>query len=166
IFLTGICKACGPVKADLNAHRLNKDADPRRIVPAEELRLNMAVAPSAKPNRLGVLAGDLGGFPNGRRLGDDVIDISLQAVEGAAQTGKLVPALADGDKVNANDAAFGSSFPYLALPNTKSVNKSAAGSPGAQQSSLKTAQTSAVTAAGALLLGVGGFRMRRKRTTA
>ncbi|MFI7382198.1 DUF4331 domain-containing protein [Streptomyces sp. NPDC049813] len=166
IFLTGICKACGPIKADLNAHRLNKDADQRRIVPAEELRLNMAVAPTAKPSRLGVLAGDLGGFPNGRRLSDDVIDISLQAVEGAAQSGKLVPALADGDQVNANDTAFGSSFPYLALPSTKSVHKPAAGSPGAPQSSLKTTQTSTVTAAGALLLGVGSYRMRRKRTTA
>ncbi|WP_420000395.1 DUF4331 domain-containing protein [Streptomyces boninensis] len=116
IFLTGVCKACGPIKADLNAHRLNKDAPRQRIAPAEELRLNMGVPVSKTPNRLGVLAGDLGGFPNGRRLGDDVIDISLQAMMGAAQTGKLVPALAEGDKVNGNDASFGASFPYLALP--------------------------------------------------
>ncbi|MFF3641091.1 DUF4331 domain-containing protein [Streptomyces sp. NPDC002564] len=164
IYLTGICKACGPIKADLNAHRLNKDAVPRRIVPAEELRLNMAVAPAAQPNRLGVLAGDLAGFPNGRRLGDDVVDVSLQAVEGAAQSGKLVPALADGDKVDANDAAFGSSFPYLALPNTKSVNQAAAGAQGAQRSSLKTSQATAAGAAGVLLLGAGGYRIRRRRT--
>ncbi|MFF3398770.1 DUF4331 domain-containing protein [Streptomyces sp. NPDC002659] len=118
IYLTGICAACGPIAADLNAHRLNADARLNRIVPAEELRLNMSVPPTAVPNRLGVLAGDLAGFPNGRRLADDVIDISLQAVEGAAQTGVLVPALADGDKVDTNDNGFGASFPYVPLPNT------------------------------------------------
>ena len=53
-----------------------------------------------------MLAGDLQGFPNGRRLADDVVDIALQALEGAAQTGKLVDALAAGDKVDANDNAF------------------------------------------------------------
>ena len=78
---------------------------------------------TAQPNRLGVLAGDLQGFPNGRRLTDDVVDISLQAVEGAAQTGKLVDALAAGDKVDANDNMFGASFPYVALPNVGAVNK-------------------------------------------
>ncbi|MET9953866.1 DUF4331 domain-containing protein [Streptomyces sp. NPDC006339] len=165
IYLTGICKACGPIQADLNAHRLNQDADLRQIVPAEELRLNMAVPPTARPNRLGVLAGDLAGFPNGRRLADDVIDISLQAVEGAAQTGQLVPALAEGDRVNANEVAFGRSFPYVALPHTKNVNRSGGGS-GVQQSSLKPAQASAFGAMGALLLGVGGYRVWRRRRTA
>ena len=65
-----------------------------------------------------MLGGDLQGFPNGRRLGDDVIDISIQAVEGAAQTGKLVDALAAGDKVDANDVDFSTQFPYVALPGT------------------------------------------------
>ncbi len=69
-----------------------------------------------------MLAGDLQGFPNGRRLTDDVVDIELQALEGAAQTGKLVDALAKGDGVDANDHAFGDAFPYVALPNVKSVN--------------------------------------------
>lgn len=182
IYLTGLCKACGPVKADLNAHRLNKDADARGIVPAEELRLNMAVPVTAKPQRLGVLAGDLGGFPNGRRLTDDVIDISLQAVEGAAQTGQLVPALADGDKVDANEVPFGSSFPYLALPHTKSVNSAAQGA-GAQGSSVASSaratkseagpvpalapgQAAALGGAGALLMGTGGLRLRRRRRAA
>jgi len=82
----------------------------------------MSVAPTKSPNRLGVLGNDLQGFPNGRRLTDDVIDISLQAVEGAAQSGKLVDALAAGDKVNANDRGFESAFPYLALPNANGVN--------------------------------------------
>ncbi|MCG5217894.1 DUF4331 domain-containing protein [Streptosporangium sp. KLBMP 9127] len=120
IFLTGIAKANGPIKADLNSQSLNKDAG--KLRPAEMLRLNMAVPPAATPNRLGVLAGDLQGFPNGRRLGDDVIDIALQAMVGAAQTGKLVDALAAGDKVDQNDKPFGTRFPYIALPGNTSVN--------------------------------------------
>ncbi|MFD8789773.1 DUF4331 domain-containing protein [Streptomyces vinaceus] len=159
IYLTGICKACGPIQADLNAHSLNQDAKRRDIVPAEELRLNMGIRPTATPNRYGVLAGDLAGFPNGRRLTDDVIDISLQAVEGAAQTGQLVPALADGDKVNANEVPFGTSFPYLALPHTKSVNSG----PNAPERS-GTKNAAALGGLGALLLAAGGFRLRRSRS--
>ncbi|MFJ8335972.1 DUF4331 domain-containing protein [Streptomyces sp. NPDC094437] len=164
IYLTGLCKACGPIKADLDAHRLNKDASLQRIVPAEELRLNMAVPPAARPQRLGVLAGDLAGFPNGRRLTDDVIDISLQAVEGAAQTGKPVPALADGDKVDANDVPFGGSFPYLALPHTKSVN-SRSGGAHVQRSALTTSHAAGIGVLGSLMLGVGGRRLRRRDKT-
>jgi hypothetical protein len=92
------------------------NADKGQIQPSEMLRLNTSIKPTAEPNRLGVLGGDLQGFPNGRRLGDDVIDISIQAVEGAAQTGTLVEALAAGDKVDANDVEFLPQFPYLALP--------------------------------------------------
>jgi hypothetical protein len=124
IFLTGITtKANGPIKADLNSQLMNKDVYPQAFRPAEMLRLNLSVKPVASPNRLGVLAGDLQGFPNGRRLTDDVVDIEVQALEGAAQTGKLVDALASGDKVDANDNGFGGSFPYLALPNVGAVNK-------------------------------------------
>lgn len=65
IFLTGICKECGPIKADLNSQRLNQDVDKAAVVPAEMLRLNMSVPPAAKPNRLGVLGKDLVSFPNG-----------------------------------------------------------------------------------------------------
>ena len=107
IFATGIAKSAPtldgskpPIQADLNSQILNKDVDPKKFAPAEELRLNMSVPVTANPNRLGVLAGDLQGFPNGRRLTDDVVDIELQALEGAAQTGKIVTALADGDGVN------------------------------------------------------------------
>ena len=60
-----------------------------------------------------MLGGDLQGFPNGRRLGDDVVDIALQALEGAATNGIVKP-LAAGDGVNANDHAFGKTFPYVA----------------------------------------------------
>ena len=91
---------------------------PPNVVPAEMLRLNTAIPPTATPNRMGVLAGDKAGFPNGRRLTDDIVDISLQVVAGV-----LVPAfnknpnnqLTDG--VDANDKAFLSTFPYAALPN-------------------------------------------------
>jgi hypothetical protein len=135
IFLTGITtKAGGPIKADLNSQLNNKDVNPNRFRPSEMLRLNLSIAPTATPNRLGVLAGDLQGFPNGRRLTDDAVDISIQAVEGAAQSGKLVDALAAGDAVDANDNAFGGKFPYVALPNVGAVNKgggTGAGAPAA-----------------------------------
>ncbi|WP_433888477.1 DUF4331 domain-containing protein [Streptomyces sp. CA-111067] len=123
IFLSGICKACGPIQADLNSQLLNADVDKKAFTPSEELRLNMAVAPAANPNRLGVLGQDLAGFPNGRRLDDDVVDIELQALEGAAQTGKIVPALAAGDAVDAPYRQPGTTFPYVALPNTAAVNQ-------------------------------------------
>jgi hypothetical protein len=81
---------------------------------ADELRVNLAipVTPAAKFNRMGVLGGDNGGFPNGRRLGDDVIDIEEQAVAGFLQ-GKKIPL---GDGVNGNDVAYLSHFPYVAAP--------------------------------------------------
>ncbi|WP_327352740.1 DUF4331 domain-containing protein [Streptomyces sp. NBC_01304] len=167
IYLTGVCKACGPVKADLNAHRLNKDALPRQIVPAEELRLNMMVPPAEDPERLGVLAGDLGGFPNGRRLGDDVIDISLQAVMGAAQTGELVEALEDGDEVDANDAEFSSSFPYLALPHGGDGDGArAAGVVERSSAELEASSSVALGAAGVAMLGAGGLSRYRRRPVA
>jgi hypothetical protein len=126
IFLTGICKACGPVKADLNSQLLNKGVANNKFVPSDELRLNMSVAPTAKPKRMGVLAGDNAGFPNGRRLSDDVVDIALQALEGAATNGE-VQALKNGDGVNRNDVRFGKTFPYVALPHAKAVNQAASG---------------------------------------
>ena len=50
---------------------------------ADLLRLNMAVPPTPTPNNLGAVGGDLGGFPNGRRLADDVVTIELKAIAGA-----------------------------------------------------------------------------------
>ncbi|MET8655010.1 DUF4331 domain-containing protein [Nocardia aurea] len=123
IFLTGIAKkaptldgSAPPIQADLNSQILNADVQASTFQPSEMLRLNMSVPVTAKPNRLGVVGGDLQGFPNGRRLSDDVVDIALQAMVGAAQTGKPVEALAAGDKVDANDTSFSGSFPYVALP--------------------------------------------------
>ena len=58
---------------------------PQNVTPAEMLRLNTAIAPTppASQNDLGVLGGDLAGFPNGRRPYDDVVDITLRAAMGA-----------------------------------------------------------------------------------
>ena len=50
---------------------------------ADELRLNMAIPPSSHPNALGVIGGDLAGFPNGRRVFDDVTSVELRAIAGA-----------------------------------------------------------------------------------
>ncbi len=92
---------------------------PAGVRASEMLRLNMAVPTTASPNRMGVLAGDLGGFPNGRRPMDDVLDITLQAAAGATP---LTPAFNRapnnqlGDGVNENDLPFLSFFPYLAIP--------------------------------------------------
>jgi hypothetical protein len=85
--------------------------------PADTLKLNLGVPPSASPSRFGVLANDLAGFPNGRRLADDVTDIELRVIAGAllkpSEGGKQIPL---GDGVDQNDHAFRSSFPYVALP--------------------------------------------------
>ncbi len=156
IFLTGITtKAGGPIKADLNSQLNNADVKADKFRPSEMLRLNMSVPVTAQPNRLGVLAGDLQGFPNGRRLTDDVLDIELQALEGAAQTGKLVDALAAGDKVDRNDNAFGAAFPYVALPNGIAVNQQSSVSGAGGGYALNTAML--ISAGGAALIGAGGW---------
>jgi Domain of unknown function (DUF4331) len=81
---------------------------------ADELRLNLSIAPTAagKVNRLGVIGGDLAGYPNGRRLGDDVIDIDERVVAGEL-IGHKLPL---GDGVDANDVPNLESFPYVAPP--------------------------------------------------
>jgi Domain of unknown function (DUF4331) len=87
--------------------------------PADTLKLNLGVPPSASPNRFGVLAGDVAGFPNGRRLADDAPDIELRVIAGALlpanQGGKQIPL---GDGVDQNDKPFTASFPYVASPNS------------------------------------------------
>jgi hypothetical protein len=85
--------------------------------PNEMLRLNVSIAPSTNPSRLGVLAGDLAGFPNGRRLADDVTDIELRAVAGVLVTGfNIAPNNRLGDGVDFNDRTFLKEFPYVARP--------------------------------------------------
>ncbi|MCI0397091.1 MAG: DUF4331 domain-containing protein [Chloroflexi bacterium] len=131
IFLTGmvlandftIQTAGGPVTlpAGYNVNR------PAGVVPAEMIRINTAISGatcSPTPSRLGVLGGDACGFPNGRRLTDDIVEIELLAVAGAAYEvlddrdatftfdPALIPVL--DDNVDANDAPFRNTFPYFA----------------------------------------------------
>jgi len=93
---------------------------------ADELRLNLSIPPTPfdKINRLGVLGNDLAGYPNGRRLEDDVVDISERAV-GGVLIGHSLPL---GDGVDANDVPNLHVFPYEPAPfsgfdNTKGVQK-------------------------------------------
>src|SRR5262245_48579402 len=90
---------------------------PANVAPGEMLRLNMSIPPAAKPNRFGVIAGDLAGFPNGRRLADDVVDIELRVVAGVLVPGfNVAPNNQLGDGVDANDRPFLPYFPYVAPP--------------------------------------------------
>jgi hypothetical protein len=88
--------------------------------PADELRINLSIAPkqAGTENRLGVLGGDVAGFPNGRRLTDDVVDIAERAVAGALK-GNNVPL---GDGVDQDDRALLPVFPYAPDPQSGADN--------------------------------------------
>jgi hypothetical protein len=84
---------------------------------ADLLRLNTGVPPTppASANRLGLLGDDPAGFPNGRRVFDDVTDIALRVVAGVLNPSfDVFPNNRLGDGVNVNDAPYDTSFPYLA----------------------------------------------------
>ena len=108
---------------DLLAVVLGVDGLTRRPgeVVSDQLRLNVAVFPTppSLANRLGVLGGDLAGFPNGRRPYDDVVDIELRILAGV-----LVPAFNHspndslGDGVDGPDKAYNPAFPYAATPHS------------------------------------------------
>lgn len=120
-FLTGVNT---PATGNLN--------QPANVVASEMLRLNTNVLPTprASQNRLGVVGGDNAGFPNGRRPGDDVVDIELRVAQGllislglygtngSGGTVNQAPAgsapITDGALVDAG--AFGNAFPYINLP--------------------------------------------------
>jgi hypothetical protein len=135
--------ANGPDRADLVAVLLT--GIPASVVPsaptysgtgvmADELRLNVAVPATASgPSNLGILGGDIAGFPNGRRVFDDVATIELIAVAGAtlglvdkqftpdpaATPGKNVSfgLTSSGTDTSANGTVtYLSSFPYLGTP--------------------------------------------------
>jgi len=103
-YMAPICPGCGP-----------KDAGPI----ADLLRLNTGIAPTpvAKQKRLGFLAGDIAGYPNGRRLIDDVVDISARAVAGIlldpTRFGTPI-----GDGVQLNTEGYGTTFPYVLTANS------------------------------------------------
>jgi hypothetical protein len=131
IFVTGmvlanpftVTTASGPtvLPAGFNVNR------PAGVRPAEMIRINTAISGdtcSPTPSRLGILGGDACGFPNGRRPTDDVVDISLLAVAGAAYevlddrdasftfNPALIGVLDDG--LDGNDRSFRPDFPYFA----------------------------------------------------
>jgi hypothetical protein len=84
---------------------------------ADLLRLNLGVppTPAASALRLGLLAGDPSGYPNGRRPVDDPLDVNLRFVLGVLAGGfNVFPNNAFGDGVNVNDAPLPATFPYLA----------------------------------------------------
>ena len=89
---------------------------------ADLVRLNMAVPPAAAPKVLGIIGGDLAGFPNGRRLVDDVVTIELRAIAGAtiplvdpSFTPDAAAAQVTDGTTNTN-AGFRSTFPYVGAP--------------------------------------------------
>lgn len=135
IFLTGmvtvnpytVTTAGGPVALPAGTN-VNQ---PAGVTPAEMLRVNTALSGATchpTPQRLGLLAGDACGFPNGRRPIDDVVEIELLAVAGAAYevlddrdasfsyNDAFSSVLSDG--VDSNDMMFMSQFPYLAVPHS------------------------------------------------
>jgi Domain of unknown function (DUF4331) len=103
--VTGFTNYTGPVLADM-------------------LRLNTSIKPTAKPNILGVVGGDLAGYPNGRRVTDDVVTIELRALAGLtyalvdktykpdAAAGAITDGLTNADTGTSPLAAF----PYLGTP--------------------------------------------------
>ena len=92
----------------------------------EMMRLNTLVAPVPRDqqNNLGVIGGDLAGYPNGRRPGDDTVDISLRAVMGVLLTPDVAPSgqLPFTDGALQNAAMFDDAFPYLTTPIAGSPN--------------------------------------------
>ena len=94
---------------------------PAGVRPSEMLRLNMDIAPCAMDcSTLGAVGGDVAGFPNGRRLSDDIIDVALRVVMGVLLPGHDTDADGLADGVGENDAAFQATFPYVAYPHSGS----------------------------------------------
>ena len=122
----------GQTRADLEAILLT--GIPAGIVPgfqnstgplqADMLRLNTAIKPAANPNILGVIGGDLAGFPNGRRVFDDVVTIELRAIAGLTvplvdktfTPDKAAGQVTDGLGPSSVSAPYLSQFPYLGVP--------------------------------------------------
>jgi Domain of unknown function (DUF4331) len=122
----------GTARADLEAILLT--GIPAGIVPgfqnstgplqADMLRLNTAIKPAASPNILGVIGGDLAGFPNGRRVFDDVVTIELRAIAGLTvplvdktfTPDKAAGQVTDGLDPSSVSAPYLGQFPYLGVP--------------------------------------------------
>jgi hypothetical protein len=111
ILLTGLPKGIVPNFQNLTGSTL-----------ADELRLNMAIGPTSNPNALGVVGGDLAGFPNGRRVFDDVVSVELRAIAGLTfplVDSSFTPDAAASlltDGLTAADTTYLPTFPYLGTP--------------------------------------------------
>ena len=89
---------------------------------ADQLRLNLAIPPSKDPKATGLVGGDAAGFPNGRRVFDDVVSIELRAIAGATyplvnpsyKPDAAASAITDG--LGPNNSRYLNTFPYLAGP--------------------------------------------------
>lgn len=107
---------------------------PKNVFPSEMLRLNTStpVVARGKQNRLGVIGGDKAGFPNGRRPGDDIVDVTLRVamgrlctlgVNGYCTKGQAPSGALDfTDGAELTSANFGAAFPYLNTPQAGSPN--------------------------------------------
>jgi len=151
---------------------------PKNLVkPSEQLRLNVQKFPNQKFSRLGVIGGDKNGFPNGRRLQDDVLDVALQVVGGelagtlGGTSGNVDNPNDLGDAVNRNASGFGRNFPYVALPHSGSaVQKSPPAQRGetlltggdgrSPSGGFPAGSVLVVALGGLLLLGAGGLARR------
>jgi hypothetical protein len=91
---------------------------------ADMLRLNVGVAPATAPNILGLVAGDPAGFPNGRRVFDDVVTIELRAIAGLTyplvapgySIDAVVGSVSDGLTPSSVPSGYPSQFPYVGSP--------------------------------------------------
>jgi hypothetical protein len=124
----------GKARADLEAILLT--GIPAGIIPgfqnntgstmADMLRLNVAIKPSSKPSIYGILGGDLAGFPNGRRVFDDVVAVELRALAGATyalvdktyKPDAAASAVTDGLTPDDLDVPYLTHFPYLGVPHS------------------------------------------------
>ncbi|MCY1139684.1 DUF4331 domain-containing protein [Actinoplanes sp. Pm04-4] len=93
-------------------------------VQADMLRLNTAVPPAKEPSKFGILGGDLAGFPNGRRIADDVVSISIRAIAGATlplvekdfKPDAAATLVEQGLSIKDASAPLLKKFPYLGTP--------------------------------------------------
>ena len=91
---------------------------------ADMLRLNTSIPPSSDPNILGLLGGDVAGFPNGRRVFDDVVSVELRAIAGLTyhlvdkhyKPDGAAGELTDGLTPSSLGMPFLDKFPYLGVP--------------------------------------------------
>jgi Domain of unknown function (DUF4331) len=91
---------------------------------ADLLRLNVAIKPASSPNPLGLVGGDPAGFPNGRRLQDDIVTIEVRAVAGLTYplvspsytVDAVVPLLTDGLTIANSGVRYLNHFPYVGVP--------------------------------------------------